>query len=362
MEPLTTRDTRRLLEFVRDLYELRDSDGFKQQVVHGLATLVSADLYAYNEISPSRKLVTGYAIWPKEFPLLKDAPDIVGRYQHQHPTVMHYLTTGEGDVTRISDFMTYREFRRTDLHNEFYRPMGIPYGIGFGLSLSQDSLIGIGLHRSGKDYTERDRRVLSELHPHIRQAYENAQAVTRLQHGTAAIHDALDALGSAVICLTPSSTIRWMTPLAERLLLRYHLLVPRQPDHLHQTITGWLQAQEAIFSTPTALPHALHPLVIRGPEGTMTIRLMRHGQFHLLVLDETRPSVPRAALAGLGLSARETEILGWVMHGKTSPEIATILGISPRTVHKHLERIYQKLGVENRHSAMRVVMEARRGG
>lgn len=362
MEPLTSRDTRRLLEFVRDLYELRDSDGFKQHVVRGIATLVSADLYAYNEISPSRKLVTGYAIWPKDFPLLKDAPEIVGRYQHQHPTVRHYLTTGEGDVTRISDFMTYREFRRTDLHNEFYRPMGIPFGIGFGLSLSQDSLIGIGLHRSGKDYSERDRRLLSELHPHLLQAYENVQAVTGMRHGTTALHGALDSLGSAVICLSPNSTIRWMTPLAERLLLMYHLLLPRHPDRLHQTITGWLQVQEAHFSSPTVLPHALRPLVIQGPEGTVTIRLMRQDQIRLLVLDEARPSTTRAALAGLRLSTRETEILGWAMQGKTSPEIGLILGISPRTVHKHLEQIYKKLGVENRHSAMRVVMEARRGG
>ncbi len=154
MEHLTTRDAARLFEYVRDLYELRDDEGFKQQAVKGIADLVPADLYAYNEISTTKQLVTGYAIWPTDFPLLKDAPEVLGRYQHQHPTVMHYLTTGASDVTKISDFLTYREFRRTELHNEFYRPMAIPYGIGFGISLAQDGLIGIGLHRNGKDYSE----------------------------------------------------------------------------------------------------------------------------------------------------------------------------------------------------------------
>jgi DNA-binding CsgD family transcriptional regulator len=47
-----------------------------------------------------------------------------------------------------------------------------------------------------------------------------------------------------------------------------------------------------------------------------------------------------------------------VAQGKTNPEIGTILSISPRTVQKHLERVYQRLGVENRHAAMRIVLDA----
>jgi DNA-binding CsgD family transcriptional regulator len=51
------------------------------------------------------------------------------------------------------------------------------------------------------------------------------------------------------------------------------------------------------------------------------------------------------------LTAREREVLFWVARGKSNPETGTILGISPSTVGKHLERIYQKLGVENRTAA-----------
>lgn len=58
-----------------------------------------------------------------------------------------------------------------------------------------------------------------------------------------------------------------------------------------------------------------------------------------------------AALEPLGLSHREAEVLSWVACGKTNGEIGTILDLSPRTVQKHLEHTYQKLGVENRTSA-----------
>lgn len=53
----------------------------------------------------------------------------------------------------------------------------------------------------------------------------------------------------------------------------------------------------------------------------------------------------------LGLTARESEVLMWITHGKTDAEIATIIGVSTSTVGKHLEWIYQKLGVENRMAA-----------
>ena len=52
------------------------------------------------------------------------------------------------------------------------------------------------------------------------------------------------------------------------------------------------------------------------------------------------------------LTAREREVLDWLSGGKTDRDIGTILGISPRTVHKHLQRIYEKLGVETRTAAV----------
>lgn len=68
------------------------------------------------------------------------------------------------------------------------------------------------------------------------------------------------------------------------------------------------------------------------------------------------PSVPSPQLA---LTPREFEVLGWLAGGKTDRDIADILGISPRTVHKHLQRIYQKLGVETRTAAVVRAMQLR---
>ena len=65
----------------------------------------------------------------------------------------------------------------------------------------------------------------------------------------------------------------------------------------------------------------------------------------------TRPERPDE-LERLGVTAREAEVLFWLIEGKSNPDIATILGMAPATVKKHLEHIFQKLGVENRTAAI----------
>ena len=56
-------------------------------------------------------------------------------------------------------------------------------------------------------------------------------------------------------------------------------------------------------------------------------------------------------LATAALTPRETEVLSWVAKGKTNRDVGEILGMSPRTVNKHLERVFEKLGVETRAAA-----------
>jgi DNA-binding CsgD family transcriptional regulator len=72
-------------------------------------------------------------------------------------------------------------------------------------------------------------------------------------------------------------------------------------------------------------------------------------------VDDARAAwgVPSPARSALGhLTEREREVLRWLAAGKTDRDIGDILGISPRTVHKHLQRMYEKLGVETRTAAV----------
>jgi DNA-binding NarL/FixJ family response regulator len=71
----------------------------------------------------------------------------------------------------------------------------------------------------------------------------------------------------------------------------------------------------------------------------------------VFLLQEDVPSPGPEALGSLGLTARESEVLFWIAQGKSNPDIALILGTSPRTIHKHVENLFRKLGCETRAAA-----------
>ena len=74
-------------------------------------------------------------------------------------------------------------------------------------------------------------------------------------------------------------------------------------------------------------------------------------EFLLRLAKESSGELPKEFSSEFGLTVRESEVLSWLSKGKTNRDIAQILGLSPRTVDKHLEQIYAKLGVENRTAA-----------
>lgn len=96
-------------------------------------------------------------------------------------------------------------------------------------------------------------------------------------------------------------------------------------------------------------------MVIERPHGSLVVRLVgRHVSGNLIVhLTERAPDPADAPNAGrrYALTQREMEVLSWVGKGKTNRDVADILGISPRTVNKHLENVFEKLGVETRAAA-----------
>jgi DNA-binding CsgD family transcriptional regulator len=117
-----------------------------------------------------------------------------------------------------------------------------------------------------------------------------------------------------------------------------------------------LQAQLNALKQGTALARPPAPLVAQQPQSALTVRFqpLPGGAARLIFSERREPPVADRART-LGLSAREADVLHWIHECKTNPEIAVLLGISPRTVHKHVEHILAKLGVETRQAAARQI-------
>ncbi len=101
---------------------------------------------------------------------------------------------------------------------------------------------------------------------------------------------------------------------------------------------------------------ALAGIPFGGPDSGTKLELSVISQIGadeiLLRLIDGDPHDDQMALrTKLGLTQREAEVLLWIARGKSNRDVAEILTLSPRTVNKHLEQIFTKLGVENRTSA-----------
>lgn len=199
----------------------------------------------------------------------------------------------------------------------------------------------------GTDYVTKPIRppeVLARIAAHMLQARQARQA-----------RNALDAHGHATLALRlqgGGARLVWQTPLARRWLPGYFDDADPAGVRAPAALAAWL--------ADAAAGREVRPLTLARGAGRLVVTLQGRtvDDDWLLVLREVDDAAAvEATMQALRLTLRESEVLYWVVKGKTNRDIGDILGSSPATVKKHLERIYEKLGVETRTAAASVAMQ-----
>jgi DNA-binding NarL/FixJ family response regulator len=220
----------------------------------------------------------------------------------------------------------------------------------FMTGLAETEHIVRGLEAGGVDYVTKPI-VIEEMLARIRVHLANARL-------TQSARAALDVSGRYLLAVNRQGTIMWATPRAQKLLADSvaagsgdELVLP---DALRQWLEGVQKAKGgskalATASFPDNARLKLHYLGSAGPN-----------EFLLRLAKEASSDISAELSSEFGLTTREGEVLSWLAKGKTNRDIAQILGLSPRTVDKHLEQIYAKLGVENRTAAAAIAANAGR--
>jgi DNA-binding NarL/FixJ family response regulator len=220
----------------------------------------------------------------------------------------------------------------------------------FMTGLAETEHIVRGLEAGGVDYVTKPI-VIEEMLARIRVHLANARL-------TQSARAALDVSGRFLLAVNRQGKIMWATPQAQKLLSDNLGLSASDDLVLPDVLLPWLeQAKKGSGSKTPAM--ALFP---DNPQ----LRLHYMGnagpnEFLLRLAKDAGAGLPAEFSSELGLTIREGEVLAWLSKGKTNRDIAQILGLSPRTVDKHLEQIYAKLGVENRTAAAAIAATARRG-
>jgi DNA-binding response OmpR family regulator/DNA-binding CsgD family transcriptional regulator len=210
----------------------------------------------------------------------------------------------------------------------------------FMTGLSETENVLEGLAAGGVDYVTKPM-VVDELLARIRVHLANA----RVAAGTRA---ALDATGRFLLAADARGRLLWCTPKARELLAELFPAIRDAGASLPAPVlTQLMQLRWEGAREPARLL-----LDVRGRKVEISVMSPIGPDEMLFRLTELSTTPDEQQLQRvLSLTTRESEVLLWISRGKANREIGEILAISPRTVNKHLEQIFVKLGVENRASA-----------
>jgi DNA-binding CsgD family transcriptional regulator len=323
---LPQRELHGLLEILGEVHHAEDLDAFRQGLLDVLPRVVPSSYTSYNEFgADGRPLVT--IVSPEPEPR---ALEQWGRFGHQNPLVQRHLTTRDARAYRLSDVISGPDFRRLELYREVFAPMGVEHQMAITLPAPPRLLVGLAVV-APDDYTDAQRLMFDLARPHLIQARANAATREQLRDVLAAVERGLDDVGQALVVTDDRDRIAFSTEAG-----RDALAVLRR----------------AGASLPSALPTD-HSVVATDTDGPVVVRrLPSTGGTTVYLFERPKRPVPLADLEALGLSRREAEVLAGFMAGESTTAVATALAISPRTIHKHSERIYRRLGVGDRVAAV----------
>lgn len=352
MERLRQSDLQSLLEFVQECYafrQFRSFDSFAPELVASCVRLIpSAHTMTYNEMNPekgeSRNCINVMELAAPKWDRLWE------HHMHEHPVLIHILETGDHQAMRISDFLSMSQFRHVGLHYEFYRLCDINDVLCMSIPFPPPRVIGLAWH-SDRKFTDRERLLGDLASPHISQAWHNARLVSRWRGQLRVLEQGFENLDAGVILCGPKGRVQFTNAQARRYLAEY-AGVKRQIDHqLPDDLLRWVRTQELSLSRIDDAPPVRSPLVLETAGKRLVIRLLSKPGAHMILMEEEKTGPSVGAFTSFGLTAREAEVLTWIAQGKTNREIAAILGMQTGTVKKHVEHIFEKLGVETRTAA-----------
>lgn len=216
----------------------------------------------------------------------------------------------------------------------------------FLTGLNDPEHVVAALGTGGVDYV-RKPIVVEELLARIRVHLANARRAHRARI-------ALEFAGRSLAALGADGALAWSTPQADSLFIAID--------------PGWTPESAAL---PEDLREPVAALIASDPvQPATTLRANLRGmEIDLVLLESERPGEVLVKITEVredgkiaalqkqaGLTRREAEVLLWVSYGKTNKTISEILGISPRTVNKHLEQVFRKIGVETRAAATAIAV------
>jgi len=332
------------------LHRHRQAASWPSWLVRTVAQTIACDSAMLVSIEPARHDLDIVA-WPEQATPGHDG--LFDLHARDHPFVAHCALSRSARAFRLCDLVSGEAFESTGLYRTVYRGARIRHQLMILVASPGADWRALVLNRAHHEFDEEDRLALEALWPHV-MLVERRLRHDRPDGGDGLLQTAAQGRAGVAV-ITTGCQVSMCSEQARIWLASYfggtHLAGPMR---LPEPVMHWARQRIANELQGRRLRVVRRdPLVATLGRCALVLDLVvDHGKdMHLLTLDEIELSAPPASLHKLGLTARECEVLSWVAQGKTNREIGLILDASARTVQKHLEHIFQKVGVETRTAA-----------
>ena len=358
MRNLTFFDYQKILKAVEILNSSVAPESLPKRMVNAVNCAVPGEITAFEMVRQNGEYL-GCLIYEPFDSISSQELEAYNEHLSEHPFYEAILVNRRFDAIKIADFLPDTKFKETGIYNEYYRRINIDRQISVTMNIDEDYFIFCTMSRGGKDYDEDERAILNLMSPHLTAAIRNANAFEKIEKNRQSWKAVAESMGRTIIDVDQDGNIKYLSEKAKALLKKYFrdrvLTIGGLPDSLARWITE--NRSDFIRSKEVGMPPK--PLVLFGENEKLIIRFNYDYSTNLisLLLFEER-EISTEDLASLGLTNRETEILFFIAKGKTNPEIAILCDISVRTVEKHVENIFIKLGIETRTAAILKAKEA----
>jgi DNA-binding CsgD family transcriptional regulator len=357
---------RKTLAAAYDLHRHRDAPSFEARVAQIAGEMLGADTALLVSVDVERQAFR-LAAWPPDRFQHLDQAEVFRLHSAEHPFVARCGKSRSTRAVRLGDLVPREQFARTDLYRSLYRFQGIEHQL-LMLVASPDGLWrALAVNRRSHDFTADEVLALESLWAHVmlaqRKLRRHPRAGPPRSVEAEGAHDAagiivLNSAGTVMLCSQQARF--WLEDYFGRsgVVFGHRIDLPRPvrdcfDDRLRRESTG--MGLRVVRRDPL--------VAMRGERYlSLDLNIDRGKDLHIITLEEVILNAPAAALETLGLTAREAEVMSWVAQGKTAREIGMILGTSTRTVQKHMEHIFEKLGVESRTAAILKAWQSARFG
>ena len=338
MEPLSEPDYLELLDCIGQLHAFRELAELRNWLLDfALPRLVPSDWISYNEVDLVTPENTLAILKPETDHIFEQLFPRFREVIHEHPLITRQMQATTFPVHKISDFIAQDDYHKLSLYQDVYRHMRVEYQMAATIKLEPERVTAFALSREKADYTERDRAVLEALRPHLVVAFNNLALSQRSEAKLNYANLALEELSAATIIVSAPGQILYHT--SDGL----EWIGVKNREFLPKNILAWLSQPPTRGSSP-----GLDLVTQAGNIHIRAVPTVSRERFLLVVTQKQTSPADGTKQNQFGLSQREREVASWICQGKTNAEIAIILGISPRTIHKHVEHIFEKSGAESR--------------